>query len=131
MNGRCWVRAYVCEKIRVPPPPPPGGLGGDTFTRKYIIWVKVTGNVAQYPLHHVTYTATKFEVARSYGLGGDTFTRNVTDAQTGGHTGGRLTDFGMKLIYSFSIEKAGIKMTLSTAQHIQGPNKKQQKHRLI
>ena len=37
--------------------------------------VKVTQNVAQYPLHHVTYPATKFEVARSNGLGGDTFTR--------------------------------------------------------
>ena len=34
----------------------------------------VTQNVAQYPLHHVTYPATKFEVARSIHLG-DTFTR--------------------------------------------------------
>ena len=32
-------------------------------------------NVAQYPLNHVTYPATKFEVARSNRLGGDTFTR--------------------------------------------------------
>ena len=38
--------------------------------------VKFTQNVAQYLLHHVTYAATKFEVARSYGLGGDTFARN-------------------------------------------------------
>ena len=37
--------------------------------------VKVTQNVAQYPLHHVTYTATKFEVATSNRLGGETFTR--------------------------------------------------------
>ena len=37
--------------------------------------VKVTRNVAQYPLHHVTYSATKFEVATSNCLGGDTFTR--------------------------------------------------------
>ena len=37
--------------------------------------VKVTQNVAQYPLHHVTYSATKFEVATSNRLGGDTFTR--------------------------------------------------------
>ena len=37
--------------------------------------VKVTQNVAQYPLHHVTYPATEFEVARSNHLGGDTFTR--------------------------------------------------------
>ena len=28
--------------------------------------VKVTQNVAQYPLHHVTYSATKFESAMSY-----------------------------------------------------------------
>ena len=37
--------------------------------------VKVTQNVAQYPLHHVTYAATKSEVATSNGLGGDAFTR--------------------------------------------------------
>ena len=37
--------------------------------------VKVTRNVAQYPLHHVTYSATKFEVATPKGLGGDAFTR--------------------------------------------------------
>ena len=47
--------------------------------------VKVTRNVAQYHQHHVTYSATKFEVAKSNGLGGDTLqestlfdvTRNV------------------------------------------------------
>ena len=37
--------------------------------------VKVTQNVAQYPLNYVTHPATKFEVARSNQLGGDTFTR--------------------------------------------------------
>ena len=37
--------------------------------------VKVTQNVAQYPLHHVAHPATKFEVARSNCLGVDTFTR--------------------------------------------------------
>ena len=31
--------------------------------------VKVTQNVAKYPLHHVTYSATKFEVATSNCLG--------------------------------------------------------------
>ena len=36
--------------------------------------VKVTQNVVQYPLHHVTYSDTKFEVATSNGLGGDAFT---------------------------------------------------------
>ena len=37
--------------------------------------VKVTQNDTQYPLHHVTYSATKFEDATSNRLGGDTFTR--------------------------------------------------------
>ena len=37
--------------------------------------LKVTQNVAQYPLHHVTYLATKFAVATSKGLGGDALTR--------------------------------------------------------
>ena len=36
--------------------------------------VKVTQNVAQYPLHHVTYAPAKFEVAMSNSLG-DAFTR--------------------------------------------------------
>ena len=44
--------------------------------------VKFTKNIAQYPLHHVTYSGTKFEVATSNGLGGDTFTRNVTAEPT-------------------------------------------------
>ena len=52
--------------------------------------VKVTINVAQYPLHHVTYSPTKFEVATSNGLGGDTFTRNVTDGRTDGQTDRRI-----------------------------------------
>ena len=38
--------------------------------------VKVTQNVAKYPLHYVTYSGTKFEVATSDGLGGDAFTKN-------------------------------------------------------
>ena len=37
--------------------------------------VKVTQNVAQYPLSHVTYSGTKFEVATSNDLGGNAFTR--------------------------------------------------------
>ena len=36
--------------------------------------VKVRQNLSQYSLHHVTFTATKFEVATSSGLG-DAFTR--------------------------------------------------------
>ena len=86
--------------------------------------VKVTRNVAQYPLHHVTYSPTKFEVATSNGLGGDTFTRNVTDGRThgrtdgqtdgrtDGQTDGRRTDFDTKLIYPFFLKKkAGIMMS--------------------
>ena len=50
------------------------GLGGDTFTSKYILWpwpcvalvVKVTRNVALYPLHHVTYAAVNVWVATSH-----------------------------------------------------------------
>ena len=77
--------------------------------------VKVTRNVAQYPLHHVTYLETKFKVAMSNGLGGDTFTRNVTDGRTNRQTDGRRTDFGKKLIYPFFLrKKAGIMITRSS-----------------
>ena len=37
--------------------------------------VKVTQNVAQYLLHHVTNAPTKFKVSMSKGLGGDAFTK--------------------------------------------------------
>ena len=37
--------------------------------------VKVTHNVAQHPLLHVTYSGVKFEVAVSNGLVADAFTR--------------------------------------------------------
>ena len=71
--------------------------------------VKVTQNVAQYPLNHVTYSATKFEVAASNGLGGDTFTRNMTDRQMDG----RRPDFGTKLVYPFFLKKkVGITKTM-------------------
>ena len=38
--------------------------------------VKVTQDVAQYTLHHVTYSDTKFEIATSNRLG-DAFTRKI------------------------------------------------------
>ena len=38
---------------------------------------KVTQNVAQYHLHHVTYAPSKFEIARSSGLGRGAFTRKL------------------------------------------------------
>ena len=44
------------------------------LTSEFDLGVKVTLNVVHYPLHHVTYSATKFEVATSKGLGGDVFT---------------------------------------------------------
>ena len=72
--------------------------------------VKVTRNVAQYPLHHVIYASTKFEVATSNGLGGDTITRNVTDGRTDALTDRRTTDrlwYEINIPY-FSNEKAGI-----------------------
>ena len=69
--------------------------------------VKVTRNVTQYPLHHVIYAPTKFEVATCNGLGEDTITRNVTDGQTDGRTTDRLW-YEINIPY-FSYEKAGIK----------------------
>ena len=48
----------------------------------------ITWNVAQYPLHHVSYLGTKFEVATSNGLG-DTVTRNMMDTRTDVHTDGQ------------------------------------------
>ena len=43
------------------------------------LWIKVTWNINQYPLHHVTYAPAKFEDAMSNSLGDDTITRNVAD----------------------------------------------------
>ena len=40
--------------------------------------VKVTQSVAQYPLHHATYSDTKFEVVTSNCSGGDAFTSVVS-----------------------------------------------------
>ena len=56
----------------------------------------------------MTYAATKFEVAMSYGLGGDTFTRNMTE----GCTDGQQTEFDTTLIYPIILNvKAGIVIT--------------------
>ena len=73
--------------------------------------VNVTQNVTQYPLHHVIYASTKFEVATSNGLGEDTITRNVTDGRTDARTDGQTDDgptwYEINIPY-FSNEKAGI-----------------------
>ena len=61
------------------------GLGGDAFTRKYIIPSLTltlgqgqTRNIAQYPLHQMMINApAKFGVAMSNGLGGNAFTKNI------------------------------------------------------
>ena len=42
-----------------------------------VFQVKVTLNVAQCPLHHVTYAPTEFEVTMSKALGGEAFTRKI------------------------------------------------------
>ena len=56
-----------------------------TFDLRVELGVKVTQNVAQYPLHHMIYSATKFEVAMSNGLVGDTFTRNTIEVKVTGN----------------------------------------------
>ena len=45
--------------------------------------VKVTQNLAQYPLHRVTNAHAKFEVAMSNDLGRDAFTRKLYDLDLG------------------------------------------------
>ena len=79
--------------------------------RHYLTFgVKVTGNVTQYPLHHVICASTKFEVATSNGFGEDTITRNVTDRRTDARTDRWTTDrlwYEINIPY-FSNEKAGI-----------------------
>ena len=45
------------------------------FISDFYLGVKGTQYIAQYSLHHVTYTPAKFEVAVSNALGGDAFTR--------------------------------------------------------
>ena len=71
--------------------------------------VRVTGNVIQYPLHHVIYAPTKFEAATSNGLGEEKNTRNVTYGRTDRRTTDRLW-YEINIPY-FSYEKAGIKMS--------------------
>ena len=60
--------------------------------------IKVTRNVAQYHLHHVTYFTTKFKVATSNGLGGDTFTRNMTHGWTNLQDGRSEVSYGVNLV---------------------------------
>ena len=52
------------------------GLGRNYIIR-HLTLTLFTQNIVQYPLHHVTYSGTKFEVATSNSLGGYEFTRNI------------------------------------------------------
>ena len=59
-------------------------LGGDAFTRKYIISLLTltlghgqTRKVAQYHLHNMTYAHAKFEATMFIGLVENAFTRNI------------------------------------------------------
>ena len=52
--------------------------------------VRVTENIAQYPIHHLTYSDTKFKLAMSNGLRGAAFTRKYIICMT--------FDFGIKVI---------------------------------
>ena len=51
--------------------------------------LKLTRNIAQYHLQHVTCLGTKFEVAPSNGLVGDIFTRSVMDGRMDGRMDGQ------------------------------------------
>ena len=66
------------------------------------VGVKVTRNIAQYPLHHVIYASAKFEIATTNNLGEDTITRNVMDRWMDRHkdewTDRRQTNLITKLI---------------------------------
>ena len=55
---------------------------------------KVTRNIAQYTLNHVSHSGIKFEFATSNGLGGDARKDGRTDRQTDE----QRTDFDTKLI---------------------------------
>ena len=78
------------------------------FKRRYIykkihyltfdLWLKVTQNILQYPLHHVIYASAKFEVATSNCLEEDTIARNVTD--------------GTKLIYPIFLTKKWVQQVV-------------------
>ena len=62
--------------------------------------VNVTQNVTKYPLHHVIYAITKFEVATSRNN-----YKNVTDGQRHRRTDTIRTYLGAKLIYPIFLTK--------------------------
>ena len=38
LNGRCWVRAYVCRKNESTPPPHPGNQDSHNISDKFKFW---------------------------------------------------------------------------------------------
>ena len=85
----------------------PIGLGGDAFTRKYIIRPLALTS-GQNLLHHVTYSPVKFEVATSNSLG-EVYKKCQTYILPYERTD-RQTDFGTKLIYFFFLKKKASKI---------------------
>ena len=82
--------------------------------------VRVTGNVAHYHLHHVTYAAAKIEAAPIYKQC-DGWMHRPTDGQIDG----RQTDFGINIMYPFfSKEKAGINFPFQLGMHAHTPAQK-------
>ena len=71
----------------------------DNTLLTFDLGVKVTTDVAQYPLHHETYTPLKL---LRPSLEEDTIKRKVTD--THAHRGTQ-TNFGTELIYPFLLKK--------------------------
>ena len=64
-----------CQTGRLEPSPQEGASMAIILHLTLTLQVKVTRNVAQCPLHHVTYAPTEFEVTTSKALGGEAFTR--------------------------------------------------------
>ena len=88
--GDAFTRKYIIWPLTCPVPSTSYALCTCKTWRCYVKWFSrgciykkihcltlklVTQNIAQYPLHHVTYAPAKFEVATSNGLAGDAFTR--------------------------------------------------------
>ena len=70
--------------------------------------MKVTQNIAQYPLHHVTYAFAQFEVAMSSGFGRISIYKK-RDTRRHRQMEGRQTDLGTKLFNPVFLKKeAGI-----------------------
>ena len=67
-----------------------------------------SGNVAQFPQHHVTYASAKFIVAMSNGLEGDAFTSKTMFDIWFWPLGHELWLILARNKYDFSKEKAGV-----------------------